>query len=132
MVATRKARNPSGLVAEPPPESVLADFMRRNGCVRLPNRERQREGHRRYKKGYEVRLVAINQKELRLMRRLLKCLQITPGAAYEKQALRQINSRYVLPIYGKETVLRFIQLTKIKMPKGKSLHSKARQAKPKI
>jgi hypothetical protein len=83
-------------------EVQLAQIFHRNGCMRLPDETRQlKEGHTKYKKGYEIRLVAETKTELNQIRRLLKQLGFTPGSPYEK------GYQIVQPIYGKEAAVKF-------------------------
>lgn len=93
--------------ATPSPEDItaLASLFRRNGYVRWPSQVRRAtDGHARYKKGYEVRLVSGSVRELRAIRRLLRAAGFTPGRPFVKA--RQWRQ----PIYGRQAVARFLDL----------------------
>ncbi len=77
-------------------EVQLAQIFCRNGCMRLPDVARQKEGHTKYKKGYEIRFVAESKTELNQIRRLLKQTGLKPGNPYQK------GYQFVQPVYGKE------------------------------
>lgn len=85
------------------PEDQLAYFFYRNGCLRVPDESRRKEGAGQYKKGYEIRLVAFTQAELKQIRGLLKQTHLQAGKPYAKGA------RFVQPIYGKESVEHFCE-----------------------
>ncbi len=82
-------------------EVQLTQLFCRNGCLRLPNETRQQEGHAKYKKGYEVRLVAYSKTELNKIRRLLRQTGFDLGNPYQK------GPRMVQPVYGKEAAAKF-------------------------
>lgn len=87
------------------PEIQLAQFFHRNGCMRLPNEtRRQEEGPRKYKKGYEIRLVARNEAELEELGRLLQEAGFKLGRPYQK------GKQTVQPIYGRQAIERFRQM----------------------
>jgi hypothetical protein len=97
------------------PEAILIQFFQRNGYVRCKDPLRYREdGYRRYKKGYEVRLVARTEGELAYIRRLLIEAGFEPGRPFRKA--RQLTQ----PIYGRAAVERFLAL--IEPPVGCRLH----------
>lgn len=73
----------------------LSGYFLRNGNIRTPSPERLREGHWRYKKGWEVRLVLESWIELRQARRVLAAVGLRAGRAYRK------GSRWVQPVYGR-------------------------------
>jgi hypothetical protein len=80
----------------------VADLFGRPGYVRVPNPERQqKDGHRRYKKGWEVRLVAADEAEVRLLERMAATLDYAPGASFRK------GRKFVVPIYGESAVRAF-------------------------
>jgi hypothetical protein len=83
----------------------LSALFQRNGYVRRQNSERlAEEGHRRYKKGDEVRLIASSEAELQEIRQLLLAAGLRPGRPYaQKKQIRQ-------PVYGRDQVSRFLQL----------------------
>jgi hypothetical protein len=79
-------------------ERLLTTFFERNGCVRLVNEKRREQEGQKYKKGYEVRLVAYSEEELKNIRQLLLRVGFKVGKSYKKH--RQI----IQPIYGKTAV----------------------------
>ncbi len=85
--------------------AILAVFFLSNGHVRMQNAERAAaEGWGRYKKGYEVRLVAESARELKLVRRLLRMAGFKPGRPFVQ------GRQFRQPIYGREAVTRFLNL----------------------
>lgn len=89
------------------PEGILAWFFHRNGYFRTLNAERREKlGSKSYKKGYEVRLVARNKDELKLMRSALLQVNFAPGNPFAKA------KSTVVPIYGKGAVEFFRAITK--------------------
>ncbi len=86
------------------PEAQLAYFFYRNGCLRLPNATRRKEGSQKYKKGYELRLVAQTKNELKQIRRLLQQMGFKLGKPYQK------GRQTVQPVYGKQAVEQFCNL----------------------
>src|SRR3989337_1363960 len=79
-------------------EGLLIAFFERNGCVRLVNEKRREQEGQKYKKGYEVRLVAYSEKELKIMRQLLLRVGFKVGKSYKK------HYQIIQPIYGKTAV----------------------------
>jgi hypothetical protein len=73
----------------------LREYFERNGYCRVPALKRRKEG-RGYKKGYEVRLVALTRAELGEMRRLLRQFSFVPANPYRKHA-QLIQSVHGLP-----------------------------------
>lgn len=89
----------------------LARLFHRNGYVRRQNPRRYRkEGYKRYKKGDEVRLTAVSETELALIRRLLAAAGFRAGRAFVKGRL------FRQPVYGREAVRRFIDLVGERKP----------------
>jgi hypothetical protein len=84
------------------PEQTLVRFFERNGCLRRPNPERRKAEKRYYKMGYEIRLVANSPRELIELQRTIRAAGLKPGKPYAK-----VN-RWVVPIYGRETMERFV------------------------
>lgn len=80
------------------PEEMLILFFQRNGCVRLVDEKRRKELGQKYKKGYEVRLVANSKEELENIRQLLKQSGFKAGKPYKK------HLQFVQPVYGKLAV----------------------------
>ncbi len=84
------------------PESALKRFFQRHGYVRVADLGIREELGRKYKKGYEVRLVAVSRREVAWLRRLLKQVGFKPGKPFQK------HSRIVQPIYGRVAVEWFL------------------------
>jgi hypothetical protein len=82
----------------------LAAWFNRNGYVRRQNAARQAAEGQLYKKGDEVRFVAKSKSELAMIRRLLRTAGFEPRKPFAK------HSGFVQPVYGRETVKRFINL----------------------
>ena len=94
----------------PPPPAVLelAAFFLRNGYVRRHNPARYAAvGCMKYKKGYEVRLVANDDVELARILLLLKDSGFKPGRPFRED---KIGGLYRVPIYGREQVARFLRI----------------------
>ena len=87
-------------------ELVLVRYYLRNGVLRVPNPKRCRDKRqkRKYHKGYEIRLVALDRAELAEIRRALRAASFECGRTFEKAARR------VVPVYGKKQVERFLAL----------------------
>lgn len=87
------------------PEALLAHFFERNGYVRTPNEERSQQlGYQKYKKGWEVRLIAETESELDQIRQALERFDFRLGKPWEK------GNQIVQPIYGKQQYERFLAL----------------------
>lgn len=84
----------------------LIDLHRRNGYTRKPNPNRRASEKARYKKGWELRLVLNNEKELSEVRRLLRRAGIKPSRSFKK------SKQWVQPIYGEKTVNAFEAATR--------------------
>lgn len=82
----------------------LADFFLRNGYLRVPSEKKSKKSKYADKKGYEIRFVARNKKELSEMKSLLKDAGFKAGKPFDK------FNQYVLPVYGKEQFFRFKNL----------------------
>ena len=81
----------------------LAFYFGRNGYLRWQNVERlKREGYNSYKKGDEIRLVALTRNELRTIRHLLSVAGFKPARAFAK------GKHFRQPIYGRRNVARFL------------------------
>ncbi len=86
-------------------EKELVKLFLRNGCLRSPSDERQeQEGHRKYKKGYELRWTAMDAQETEKILDLLSKVGFKVGKPYPKR------TQTILPVYGKSAVLRFQKL----------------------
>ena len=79
----------------------LVELFRRNGYFRIPDDGRIDKGSKRYKKGYEVRLVASDEIELAKIRSMLKRAGLKSGSPFRKA------NQYVQPVYGKEAFEKF-------------------------
>ena len=83
----------------------LAALFFRNGHVRRQNPTRMaQENRQRYKKGDELRLTANSKDELALIQRLLLKAGFQPGRPFTK------DRRFLLPIYGRQKVERFLKM----------------------
>lgn len=94
----------------------LAEYFKRNGCLRYPDKDRQNQNGNSYKKGYEIRFTANDIKELRRIHALLIKAGFKTGLPYSK------NSRFIQPVYGKDSVEKFKSLLahqKIRLRKHK-------------
>jgi hypothetical protein len=77
----------------------LRQLFRRNGYVRVPNVKRiKRSGRQKYKKGYEVRLVARSTDELKQIRLLLRQIKFKAAKPFRK------GRRIIQPIYGRAAI----------------------------
>lgn len=90
----KRAIPPSGATAD----ELLRWFFERNGYIREANQQRRELERTKYKKGWEVRLVAYDQLELDLMRGALAIVGFTVSNSFQK------HSRFVQPVYGKAAV----------------------------
>lgn len=82
-------------------ESRLIQYFQRNGYFRIPDEElRERRGED-YKKGYEIRFVANDERELSKINSHLRKAGFKRGKSFEK------NNKFVLPVYGREAVEKF-------------------------
>ena len=81
------------------PDIQLKRLFRRNGYMRVPNKKRIKKlGRQKYKKGYEVRLVAASPAELSQIRRMLRQVGFKPANPFHK------GQQIAQPIYGKAAV----------------------------
>lgn len=80
------------------PDVLLRWFFARNGYVREANPQRREQERARYKKGWEVRLVAYDQPELELIRGALATIGFKVSNSFQKHA------QFVQPVYGKMAV----------------------------
>ncbi len=83
-------------------ENLLIQFFIRNGYIRQRNPEHAKQLGQRYKKGYEVRLVAETQSELKVIRHLLRRAGFKLSKPFPK------NNQIVQPIYGKQAMTKFL------------------------
>jgi hypothetical protein len=79
-------------------ERRLGRFFNRNAYCREPDACRQLEGYRKYKKGWEVRLVLRDEDEVAIVCSLLWRVGLSPGKPFRK------SRRWVVPVYGEEAV----------------------------
>jgi len=87
-------------------EALLRQSFRQDGYVRVVNKARRKEMGRKYRKGYEVRLVVKTPPELTQVRQLLRQIGFKPGKPFEK------HRRIVQPIYGKAAVEWFLSASR--------------------
>lgn len=82
----------------------LAAWFNEHGCTRsAPDPKLRKEHSKTYKRGYEVRLSA-HPEELSNLSALLHRTGFKPGTPFPK------GNRFVVPLYGKEQVQRFLQM----------------------
>jgi hypothetical protein len=89
-------------------EALLARVFRKSGYVREPDRDLCKAFKTHYSKGYKVRLVLADRRELVDMRLWLRQRGFKPGTPFTK--LRQ----FVHPIQGKASLQRFRVLVRKK------------------
>jgi hypothetical protein len=82
-------------------QEELVRLFLRNGCIRHPKPERLKEGHRNYKKGYEIRWTALNRDEEFTIIRMLSKLGFKHGKPFKK-----VN-RIIIPVYGLDSLTEF-------------------------
>lgn len=82
----------------------LISYFRRNGYLRLPDKRKTARSKYAYKKGYEVRFVAFDSKELNEIRNALREAGFPVRKAFGKQ------SQMIQPLYGKEYAEMFMKL----------------------
>ncbi len=82
-------------------QNELINYFLRDGFFRIPNAERMKEGHRKYKKGYEIRFTALNRAEQFSITRLLDKMNFKYGKPYKKR------NQIIIPVYGKENFIEF-------------------------
>lgn len=75
-----------------------------SSCVRTPSEQRRQEGHEAYKKGWEVRFAVATKADAAEASRLLIRAGLSPGRPYRKSP-----RLWILPLYGKVPVLRFLE-----------------------
>jgi hypothetical protein len=80
------------------------DLFGRPGYVRVPNPARQESDGRKYRKGWEVRLVAADEDQANRIADLARALGYRPGRIFRKH--RQL----VVPVYGKEAADAFLRI----------------------
>ena len=85
-------------------KKLLITFFEKNGCVRVVDEKRRKELGQKYKKGYEVRLVASSEEELENIRQLLQQSGFNLGKPYLKRVQYKKRVQFVQPIYGKLAV----------------------------
>lgn len=88
-------------------ETLLRKAFAQKGYVRYKNEKRSNlEGYDCYKKGYEVRLIARSEAELADLMAALSAFGFRAGRAFLKA------KQWVLPLYGRVEVERFLRLVK--------------------
>lgn len=83
-------------------DGTLEFFLQRNSNVRRPDPARRKPGtdsYRKYKKGWELRIVVDSAAELARLRRLLRHAGHPPAKAFRKRL------KWVQPVYGRDAVL---------------------------
>ena len=102
MTSNRSKKRP-GNSRPASPKKELTKLFWRNGYVRWQDPARAADP-RLYKKGDEVRLVAVSKQELAHIRRLLREAGFEPGKPFAK------GRQYRQPIYKKDAVARFLEM----------------------
>ncbi len=88
----------------PVPAAVLRACFDRPGYVRAANLDRRKEvGSQRYKKGWEVRLLVRDARELAQVRRALAAAGFRLARPFQK------HNRIAQPVYGKAAVEAFLR-----------------------
>ncbi len=82
----------------------IADYFLRNGYLRLPSENKSKKKKVVSKKGYEIRFVAKDRKELSELKTVLKEAGLTAGKPFDK------FNQFVLPVYGKDKYFRFKEM----------------------
>jgi len=89
---------------KPTSAALLRACFDRPGYVRAANLTRRKEvGSQRYKKGWEVRLLVRDSKELAEVRRALAAAGFHPGRPFQK------HKQIAQPVYGKAAVEAFLR-----------------------
>ena len=89
--------------------NVLKKVFLRNGYLRIKDSSRIEESKtQKYKKGFEVRLVANDEAELELIRAAISALDLHVAKSFQK------GKQMVQPIYGEEITRKFEKLKKNK------------------
>ena len=83
---------------------TLRDIFLRSEDVRSPDRGLQSKLGTKYKKGYEIRLTVYSEEELQVVIRTLRMYRVVFGKQFAK------GKRFIIPIYGKDTVKRFLHM----------------------
>jgi len=91
----------------------------RGAYARFPNPIRRKKDGQAYKKGYEIRLPIRSGKDMREAKIALRKLGFSFGKPFKK------HSHYILPIFGREQVGRFLELFRI-APERSRIRRKAR------
>lgn len=87
----------------------LRKLFRRNGYLRVPNTVGRQVDRQQYKKGYEVRFVALTESELGDIQSLLRRAGVKMGRPFSK------HNQIVQPVYGKKVVAGLCEMLRIKM-----------------
>lgn len=83
----------------------LSAIFNRNGYVRRQSRKRlKKEGHARYKKGDEIRFIAVSRSEVASIFLLLRRAGFEPGRPFVK------GRKFALPVYGRTAVQQLLAL----------------------
>lgn len=90
----------------------LGRFFNRNSYCRRPDEDRLQEGHRAYRKGWEVRLVLKDEDEVGLVNPLIRRVGLNPGKAFQK------GKKWIVPVYGREAVESFQQWSELVEKRG--------------
>ena len=89
------------IISDMQPEAALVALYQRNGYMRVPDDSRREDEPRKYKKGYEIRLVTNTQRDITAIRRLLRQVGLKGGKPFQK------SNQWVQPVYGRQAMDRF-------------------------
>jgi hypothetical protein len=88
---------------------ILKKMYLSNGYLRVPDAAKlETDGSQKYKKGYEIRFIINNKKELKSLQTAISSLGYTVSKTFIK------NGQNVQPLYGKEITLQFRKFRKLK------------------
>lgn len=91
-------RKPFNPPTDEGPEALLLWYYQRNGYKRIANEDRRLVLGKKYKKGWEVRLVADDETQLAQIRALLEIVSFKVRKPFQK------HKQLVQPVYGKRAV----------------------------
>ncbi|MHA7129808.1 hypothetical protein [Algoriphagus namhaensis] len=93
------------VLSKPRAFKILKEFFLRNGYLRLKDKSKfEKLGSQKYKNGFEVRLIAKNEKELKKIRHAISAMGLYVANSFTK------GNQIVQPIYGREITERFEQI----------------------
>ena len=109
-----KGKQNPGAISKRKALKYLAEVFLKNGYLRIRDKKKlKKNGAQIYKKGFEIRIVAKNRAELRMIRAAIKALGFKVSKTFIKHNLT------IQPIYGKEITLKFQKLKKDQLRKAR-------------